>query len=103
MVSKCANPVCPKRFLYLHQGKLFNLTPTPEVEAAGGGFLPGLYQRYWLCEDCCQRMTVVWGGTEIKLVPILRDAVDDSATASTDAALENRSKRRTASAGLQWR
>ena len=103
MVSKCANPTCPKRFLYLHQGKLFNLTPTPEVEAVGRGFVPGLYERFWLCDDCCLRMTLVWGGTEIKLVPLLEEAVDDPAKASTDAALDNRSKRRTASAASHRR
>ena len=70
MVSKCANPACPKRFLYLHQGKLFNLTPTPELEAAGVGFVPGLYERFWLCDDCCQRMTLIWTGIETKLVPL---------------------------------
>ena len=103
MVSKCANPGCSKRFLYLHQGRLFNLTPTPEVEAAGRGFAPALYERFWLCDDCSKRMTLVWGGTEIKLVPLLRKAVDDPAKASTDGALRTRSKRRAASAGLHRR
>ena len=103
MVSKCANPACPKRFLYLHQGKLFNLTPTPELEATGVGFVPGLYERFWLCDDCCQRMTLVWSGTQTKLVPLLREAVDDPAKASSDAALHYRSKRRASSVGLHWR
>ena len=103
MVSKCANPACPKRFLYLHQGKLFNLTPTPEVEAVGGGFVPGLYERFWLCDDCCQRMTLVWRETETKLVPRLGDAVADPAKASSDAALHHRAKRRASSAGLHRR
>ena len=70
MVSKCANPACSERFLYLHQGKIFQLTPTPEVEAVGGGFSTSLYERFWLCDKCCQEMTLVWGGTEPKLVPL---------------------------------
>jgi hypothetical protein len=70
MVSKCANPVCSERFLYLHQGKIFQLTPTPEVEAVGGGFSPSLYERFWLCDKCCKEMTLVWGGNEPKLVPL---------------------------------
>lgn len=68
MVSKCANPTCSERFLYLHQGKIFRLTPTPEVESVSGCFPPSLYERLWLCDRCCKEMTVVWGGTEAKLV-----------------------------------
>lgn len=101
MVSKCANPACSERFLYLHQGKLFNLTPTPEVEAAGRGFVPALYERYWLCDQCCQRMTLVWGGTEVKLVPL---AHEEGASAGKSVAPRNdRPKRNAASAGLHWR
>jgi hypothetical protein len=103
MVSKCANPACSERFLYLHQGKLFNLTPTPEVEAAGGGFVPALYERFWLCDECCKRMTLVWGGTEVKLVPFPHDAVTESAKASADPPSNHRPKKRSASAGLHWR
>jgi hypothetical protein len=70
MVSKCANPACSEKFLRLHQGKLFCLSPTPEVEAATGAFTPALYERFWLCDSCCKLMTLVWAGTEIKLVPL---------------------------------
>jgi hypothetical protein len=70
MVSKCANPTCSERFLYLHQGKIFQLSPTPEVEEIGWGFLPSLYERFWLCDKCCKEMTLVWGGTEPKIVPL---------------------------------
>jgi hypothetical protein len=70
MVSKCANPACSERFLYLHQGKLFQLTPTPEVEAAEWDSPPALSERFWLCDQCCQKMTLVWRGTEAKLVPL---------------------------------
>ena len=75
MVSKCANPRCSERFLYLHQGKIFQLTPTPDVEAVGGGFSPSLCERFWLCDKCCKEMTLVWGGTEPKLVPLPAEPV----------------------------
>ena len=55
---------------YLHQGKVFQLTPTPEVEAVGGGFSPFLCERFWLCAKCCKEMTLGWGGNEPKLVPL---------------------------------
>ena len=69
MVSKCANPACSEKFLRLHQGKLFCLSPTPEVEATEA-FAPALYERFWLCDRCCKVMTLVWAGTEVKLVPL---------------------------------
>ena len=73
MLSKCANPECSERFLYLHQGRLFHLTPTPDVEAAEGNSTPAIRERFWLCGRCCKKMTLVWGGTEAKLVPLAPD------------------------------
>jgi hypothetical protein len=70
MLSKCANPECSERFLYLHQGKLFCLTPTPEVQAIGEVANPKLSERFWLCERCAKALTLVWGGTRAKLVPL---------------------------------
>lgn len=101
MVSKCANPACSERFLYLHQGKLFNLAPTPEVEAARGSFVPTLYERFWLCDQCCQRMMLVWGGTGVKLVPLRREEASSSGKA--EATNNDRPKKKVASAGLHWR
>jgi hypothetical protein len=70
MVSKCANPACSEKFLRLHQGKLFCLSPTPEVEEANRAFTPALYERFWLCDRCSKLMTLVWAGTEARLVPL---------------------------------
>lgn len=67
MLSKCANPDCSAQFLRLQQGKLFHLTPTPEVEESSEGPSPDLYERFWLCDRCCKEMTVVWGGAQAKL------------------------------------
>jgi hypothetical protein len=100
MVSKCANPACSERFLYLHQGKIFQLTPTPEVEEAGGGFVPSLYERFWLCDQCCKQMTLVWAGTEAKVVPL---PPPRAAWPSTEEEEQERPRKRAASAGLHWR
>ncbi|HTT21933.1 MAG TPA: hypothetical protein VMG82_23590 [Candidatus Sulfotelmatobacter sp.] len=102
MLSKCANPACSEKFLRLHQGKIFHLSPTPEVEAATGGFAPALYERFWLCDRCSKQMTVVWGGTEAKLVPLPKPAAQSSMVAE-DTEEKPRARRRTASGGLQWR
>ena len=70
MLSKCANPDCSESFRYLHRGKIFCLAPTPEVEAVTGEFLPQFEERFWLCDECSKTMTVIWGGTQVKLVPL---------------------------------
>lgn len=68
MLSKCANPECSEVLRYLHQGKIFHLFPSPAVEAAT--LSPAHYERFWLCGQCSQEMTLVWGGTQVKLVPL---------------------------------
>jgi hypothetical protein len=82
---------------------LFNLIPTPEVEEVGGDFVPALYERFWLCDECCKRMTLVWGGNEVKLVPLTNEAIAQPAQATAEADSKQRPKRRAVSAGLHWR
>lgn len=67
MLSKCANPECSEPFLRLQRGKLFHLSPTPEVRESSEGSSPDLYERFWLCDRCCKEMTVVWAGDQVKL------------------------------------
>ncbi len=65
MLSKCANPACLAPFLYLHEGKIFNI----EVDVAGLGG-PDLtmsangrarrLEHYWLCGNCARSMTVIY-------------------------------------------
>ena len=74
MVSKCANPACSEKFMRLHEGRIFHLSPTPEA-AATGSFAAALHERFWLCDRCCKKMTLVWGGSEVKLVPVPKKAV----------------------------
>ena len=72
MLSKCANPECSEQFRYLHEGRLFCLTPTPEVQATSYGSLEFLYERFWLCDRCAKKMKVVWDGFTAKteLLPV---------------------------------
>ena len=101
MVSKCANPACSERFLHLHEGKIFHLSPTPEVEEATGGFAPSLYERFWLCDQCCKKMTLVWGGAEAKLVPLPKERPEYISSDAGKAKAKGKPRRRAASAGLQ--
>jgi hypothetical protein len=68
MLSKCANPECSEMFRYLHEGKIFNLDPTPEVTIATGMLHPELQERFWLCGRCSKDLTLIWGGTNVRLV-----------------------------------
>ena len=68
MLSKCANPKCSETLRYLHKGKIFCLAPTPEVQSATGMPNSVLEERFWLCERCSKEITLVWGGTQVKLV-----------------------------------
>ena len=70
MLAKCANPACSEVFRYLHQGTIFHLCPTPEVQAATEVLTPHLFERFWLCDTCSKQMTLVWGGTQAKLVSL---------------------------------
>ena len=103
MISKCANPACSEKFLHLHEGKIFHLSPTPEVEAATGGFAPSLYERFWLCDRCSRQMTLVWGGTEAKLVELPKEPVVQTSPDPEKTEEIQKPRRRAASAGLQRR
>jgi hypothetical protein len=52
MLTSCANPACPARFLYLHDGKLFSLEG------------PHVVEYFWLCRQCCAVMTLVFDPVE---------------------------------------
>lgn len=69
MLSKCANPDCCEQFRYLHQGKLFHLTPIPELQSLSEG-VEAFHERFWLCDRCCLRMKVVWDGTQARIVSL---------------------------------
>ena len=52
MLSKCANPDCPKTLRYLREGKVFR------IESAGKK-TPRKVEHFWLCGDCSRTMTLV--------------------------------------------
>jgi hypothetical protein len=70
MLSKCANPECSELFRYLRQGKIFRLTPSPTVQAAAAALGSQLTERFWLCDLCSQKMTMIWDGARATIVPL---------------------------------
>jgi len=104
MLSKCTNPECSEILRYLQQGKIFCLAPTPEVQSVTGMLNPVFEERFWLCERCSQEMTLVWGGTQVKLVRRPSKAAETSPPASKNNKMrKNRRRARTASAGREDR
>lgn len=67
MLSKCANPECSEQFRYLHQGRLFHLSPIPELHLHEEA-CRHLYERFWLCDQCCKSLTVTWDGLQAKVI-----------------------------------
>jgi len=103
MVSKCANPECKEQFRYLHQGKIFHLTPTPDVEKKIRDSSPALYERFWLCDKCCRKMTLVWGGTEAKLIPLPPSCSETNRTSPDKVEEQEKPRKRAVAAGLRRR
>jgi len=76
MLRKCANPACPARFLYLHEGRLFAVAskvdpqkqgPPGDPEYTGGS---RTLEYFWLCSSCCCAITVQSDGDHgITLIP----------------------------------
>lgn len=81
MISKCANPRCRARFLYMHSGKLFRFEKEPKEDTQPlMGFDPTVRKHsqgvefFWLCEKCAAQMTLTYrkgsGVTALPLTPL---------------------------------
>jgi hypothetical protein len=62
MLSKCANPECSTRFLYMRGGKLFRWDQLQGVRTAGIAMKKESHgvEFFWLCDQCARTMTVVF-------------------------------------------
>jgi hypothetical protein len=56
MLSKCANPECTARFLYLHQGKVFKFATSKDPGDPCGPKI----EYFWLCGSCARDLTLVF-------------------------------------------
>lgn len=77
MLSHCANLDCHKPFLALRDGKLFLMeTNGPRHRRVMRRLLPSrpprqFVERYWLCNECASRWTLVYNGDGgVELVPL---------------------------------
>lgn len=56
MLDKCVNPECSRPFHYLRDGRVFHVERGSAPPATGKQ--SHNVEHFWLCGDCCQRMTV---------------------------------------------
>ena len=70
MLSKCANPDCTEQFLYLHQGKLFYMHPVPELRDLVQKSWEHPGERFWLCDACSQKFTMIRDGLHARLIEL---------------------------------
>jgi len=68
MVSKCANPACSTTFRYLYDGRLFHLPVGSPAGQDPHGAHP--LESFWLCGQCCRKMTLVAGPAGVSVVPL---------------------------------
>jgi hypothetical protein len=67
LLSKCANPVCPARFRYLHEGRIFNIEfKTNNADRS----LQTRIEHFWLCETCARTLKVVWEDGVVSTRPL---------------------------------
>lgn len=90
MLSRCANPQCGKPFLRLREGRLFlvetdgmpksgEMTLTPSMRARQQQRV----ERYWLCDECAARWTLVYDRQHgVSLAPLRRTQANVAATHS---------------------
>lgn len=64
MLSKCANPGCSARFLYLNRGKLFRIprhaAGASEENLANDKKPTRRLEYFWLCSECAGEMTLAF-------------------------------------------
>jgi hypothetical protein len=80
MLAKCANPACSAPFLYLREGKLYQIEMQPEMssaaeeqkrEVAKDDRKPARrLEFFWLCGRCARQMTLSFDrGRGVVVVP----------------------------------
>ncbi len=74
MLSKCANPDCAAPFIYLRDGKLFQINTAVGPQLVSEGRPPQHMEYFWLCGQCAGNMTLAYQrGKGVVTVPLHRE------------------------------
>ncbi len=80
MLSKCANPQCSEPFIYLRDGRLFQIDTGAGPQLVTDGKLPHRIEYFWLCGQCALSMTLAFErGKGVVTVPLQREVVRSAA------------------------
>ena len=85
MLSKCANPLCSAPFRTLRKGRLVVLhLREPVLEGIPARDNSTEFEPFWLCEQCCDRFTLlVKPGRDCVCIP--KRSITDTAGESSGA------------------
>ena len=90
MLAKCANPICGAPFLYLNQGRIFN------VPAYGPGTQscawPQRMEHFWLCSSCLLTLTLALQNGKVEVRARYPQLTDGSAPKAPKPVLSPQSK-----------
>ena len=71
MLAKCANPSCNTPFLYLREGKLYQIEVDNQPGLTGDRKRARRLEFFWLCGRCAQQMSLVFQrGYGVVVVPV---------------------------------
>jgi len=97
MLSKCANPACSAKLLYLGDGKIFRVeremasrnaaqrkvaATEHAFEIVAGRGVEGRREYFWLCSGCSQQMTLAFRDRSVVILPLVVKANAARAAAS---------------------
>ena len=71
MLSKCANPECSAPFIYLRDGRLFQIDTAAGPQLVTEAKPPHHIEYFWLCGQCASSMTLAFQhGKGVVMVPL---------------------------------
>ncbi len=76
MLSKCANPACSEPFIYLRDGRLFQIDTETGPQLVTERKSPHRIEYFWLCGQCASNMTLAFHrGKGVVMVPLQRETL----------------------------
>lgn len=74
MLSKCANPECAAPFIYLREGRLYQIDTGAGPQLVTDARPPHHIEYFWLCGQCASSMTLAFQrGKGVVMVPLHRE------------------------------
>jgi hypothetical protein len=80
MLSKCANPECLAPFIYLRDGRLYQIDTAAGPQLVTKSKPAHRIEYFWLCGQCASSMTLSFQrGKGVVMVPLQRETARSAA------------------------